>query len=400
MINFVGGKPGGGKTLYSFIYFILEELMNGKRGVVTNVSIRWDRLQEYINENHSSPFLLETRLRILSEAEMPSFYRYRVRLDLPVDAEGLPVFDCADGGAVYVLDELHLFFNARAWKDTGKGALFYLSQHRKLSDDVVCITQAISNVDKQFRSVAQDFSYISNHRTQKFRGFRRGSGFRLHKYQDVASKTDIPCEILDFPLDLKKAALYDTSGGVGIPAGHAADLGRKARGLPLRILWLVPILGTPLVFLLLYYGQKKGSQLLTDAVVGSGHVSASPDLSLPAAVDAAISLPPDAPASALASPLIVRSVSTRGDFSIVTHLDGSTEVFGFLRRLPGGERITTSGRLLRLATPPTLERAIAQVDSQSDPSRASESVEIPPPPPQEWSSDTGAIGIPSGRIGR
>jgi hypothetical protein len=38
-----------------------------------------------------------------------------------------------------------------------------LSQHHTLGDDVICITQSIGNVDKQFRSVAQDFMYVRNH---------------------------------------------------------------------------------------------------------------------------------------------------------------------------------------------------------------------------------------------
>jgi hypothetical protein len=248
MIRFVGGVTGGGKSLYAFTHILVPELLQGTRRVVTNLPVRVDALQAYLDEHASAPVHVLDRIRILDDSQMYQFFRYRGSdaspVDLPVNLEGLPVFPAeGDGGVLYILDELHIFFNAREWKKTGAGAIFYLSQHRKLSDDVICITQSIKNVDSQFRSLGATFSYVSNHRTATFRGFRRGSGFKVHTYLSPAvSANDVPVEITSFPLDRKLADCYDTAAGVGMGSGKKADLGAKAKGLPLSVLyWAIPL---------------------------------------------------------------------------------------------------------------------------------------------------------------
>jgi len=102
---------------------------------------------------------------------------------------------------------------------TGKGCLFYLSQHRKLKDDIICITQSIGNVDKQFRSVAEDFSVMRNEYTAKLRPFRGRGRFTRKTYEQYTGDTSrqVPFEISHFRLDAAGiASCYNTSAGVGI----------------------------------------------------------------------------------------------------------------------------------------------------------------------------------------
>ena len=54
-IHFISGKPGGGKTLYS-VRLILDELVNGSRPIVTNVSLNLGRLNEYLQRAHPAAF--------------------------------------------------------------------------------------------------------------------------------------------------------------------------------------------------------------------------------------------------------------------------------------------------------------------------------------------------------
>jgi zona occludens toxin (predicted ATPase) len=188
-------KPGGGKTLYA-VRLIVDELVRGSRPVITNVPLNLGRLNEFLQQKFSDAFAsasarfqdgsgvesgrecdayvaemaahISNRVILLDEDDLPKFFTYRgggVRLDSVSNqdwkAGKRPDFRAVkDRGVFYVLDEVHIAFNARAWADTGHEVLYYLSQHRKLGDDVICVTQSVNNVDRQFRSVAQDYTYI------------------------------------------------------------------------------------------------------------------------------------------------------------------------------------------------------------------------------------------------
>lgn len=242
-IHFISGKPRGGKTLYS-VSKIIESLVAG-RYVVTNVALHLERLQIYMHEKYPdlNIHVLE-RVVMLDDEMLGEFWRYRrnnftMSLDCVKDDKTIDfasVYDAQCFNTDFYLDEVHVKFNARSWQKTGPQAINYLSQHGKLGDNVFMITQSIANVDKQFRSVAQDFSYIRNYRVEKFRGFTRGSNFERKTYlQPATGNNDIPVEKESFTLDLAIADCYDTSGGVGMPGGAPADKGAKAKGIPLKM---------------------------------------------------------------------------------------------------------------------------------------------------------------------
>ena len=247
-IHFISGKPGGGKSLFA-LRMVVRELVDTQRNVVTNLPIVWGELNAYLQAKYPDKSIdLFARLRLLKEDEVPSFFRCRGSKpgagypDLMLsDAPGggtdyAPAFD--HPACLYVIDELHMYFNSRAWRETGKEVLSYLSQHRKLGDDVICVTQSIGNVDKQFRSVAQDFTYLRNHRKEKLGIFRSFPFFTFSTYmQPATGQNDQAAETGTFRLDVSgMCKCYNTAAGVGI-VGKAADSGERAKGL--SVLWVV-----------------------------------------------------------------------------------------------------------------------------------------------------------------
>ncbi|WP_174834715.1 zonular occludens toxin domain-containing protein [Staphylococcus aureus] len=254
-IHFISGKPGGGKTLYA-VKLIVDELAYGRRPVYTNVSLKLGELNEYMQKEHPKlyealheKYLLDDditgwrgsvlgRVRLLNEEETAIFYS--IRPGNPIIEHGDSVWrngkkpqygHIKDSGVFYVIDEVHNYFNARAWAETGRDVLFYLSQHRKLGDTVICVTQAVANVDKQFRSVTQDFTVVRNLKKETFGVFAMPGVFMRKTYGSVPNELSTPMESGTFKLDVKGlASVYDTAAGVGIH-GRGADSGEKRRGI-------------------------------------------------------------------------------------------------------------------------------------------------------------------------
>lgn len=256
-IHFISGKPGGGKTLYS-VRLILDELLYGDRMILTNVPLNVGRLNEYIQTQTSKVVDVVGRVWVLSDEEAAKFWTLRpdgVRIkqlskeawqrgDLPSYAE------VKDHGVMYVLDEIHNYFGARQWAETGRDVIFYLSQHRKLGDTVVCITQAIGNVDKQFRSVTQDFTFIRNLGKEKYGKFRLPQLFIRKSYSSPPTDTTEPMETGTFRLDVSGlASCYDSAAGVGIH-GKMADRNERKSGLPF---WAYFVAVGLLVLFLFYF---------------------------------------------------------------------------------------------------------------------------------------------------
>lgn len=311
-IHFRSGKPGGGKTLKAVSDIVAILLSDDKRVIVTNIPLDLDKLQHYLHDLGSTVHVM-TRVYLLSEEETFYFYLHRGPLRIVMEpvrkltaaekkagvdsgADIMPDYaesiahPVAGLGIIYFIDEIHLFFNSREWQDTGKRAIYYLSQHRKLNDVVHCITQSIQNVDGQFRRLAQDFSYVRNHRVEKFKGFRRGDGFvELVYLQPVLTGNEEPCTKNTFKLDLKLASVYSTAGGVGLPGGNSADGGKIVKGFPLKTLYYVIGAIVVSVFLILIFLPrivKKGAASFVKppaAATSNSGASGSSPVAVPAA---------------------------------------------------------------------------------------------------------------------
>lgn len=235
-IHFIAGRPGAGKGLYS-IDQIVRELRFTNRKIVTNFALLPPALAEYCQLKFGSSFDLLHRLQILDDNEIRAFYTWRGS-DTPLavvnDKKGNPdSFDItgaqASGGVFYLLDEVHLAFGARDWQSMGKAVMYYASQHRKLGDDVLLVTQAPKNVDSQFRSLAQDYTVLRNHGLEKVGIFKQPNIFSRSVYLNLPNGSEPAMEHTVFRLDKELAACYDTSKGIGIQSRGDADVGKDRR---------------------------------------------------------------------------------------------------------------------------------------------------------------------------
>lgn len=262
-VIFIEGKPGGGKSYYA-TSLVLKELRLTDRNIVTNLSLNIPEVCNYLNERFGDTFNARHRIRLLSEHEVGEFYRFyaqggqieerkRIETSRKVgrgkgDQTSNVVIETWDyagrvsaPGVLYVIDEVHIYFNSRRWADTGDDALYYLSQHRKLGDDVVCVTQAVSNVDKQFRSVTQEYHTLRNlgkERVRMFGGIIRNVPRIIRRsYTNPPNGVEKPMEYEVINLDTKGVcACYATAAGVGI-TGLAADTKERRGGLSPK--WLI-----------------------------------------------------------------------------------------------------------------------------------------------------------------
>jgi len=260
-IHAISGKPGGGKSMYS-VKLIMQELLYGSRVIITNVGLRPGAINEWIQREHPSKNIdLFKRLILIDEEQMGQFFTVRppgsIGPKLLTKEEWsngkIPDYTGVnDSGVMYVLDEIHIKFNARAWMNTGQDVLYYLSQHRKLGDTVIWITQAINNVDKQFRSVTQDYTFIRNLGKERMSHFHLPSIFVRQTYTSPPTDNATPMESGSFKMDVKGlASLYDTAKGVGIHGMAGADMAEKKKGLPIWVfvVGIVSIIGLGLYFI-------------------------------------------------------------------------------------------------------------------------------------------------------
>ena len=142
MIRIVTGKLGAGKTLYCTM-LVFDMLCEGKI-VFTNIDIVWPEMKR----------LAWVKRRVILDD------RQLIRHDcgaLPDWHEHVP-FGTEAGNVEVFLDEIHLWYNAREWQKTGtqhKVLLSFLTQSRKARVNITFISQEITNVEKQFRSMAE-----------------------------------------------------------------------------------------------------------------------------------------------------------------------------------------------------------------------------------------------------
>jgi len=261
MITSIFGKIGGGKTYYTVKEEFLQELIHGTRVIVTNIALDLGAIAAYIQKNHPGidPIDINDRVRIIDVDQMGQFFAHRHHgcdLDVPsLDdwRKGKNVcydFDPVMGpekdakgnylhplrAVKYILDEVHVKFDSRGWQSQGPHVTFYNSQHRKLNDEIVFISQFPELVDKRLKMFSQEYVYAENHGLERlFTVFRAPAYFTVCSYlKERTGHNDVAQWKSRFTLDLAIACLYDTSAGVGIK-GRKAPETRKKKGV--SIFW-------------------------------------------------------------------------------------------------------------------------------------------------------------------
>ena len=130
------GTPGSGKS-YAAIKMICECLIMG-RVVFTNIrGIDDYRCRAAIQSICKLSYIaMVKQLHFLSNEEIMHFWNH------------------VSPGSLIVIDEIHLFFDARQWSSTENNLLKnWASVHRHHGYDLVCITQSTARVDSSVRSL-------------------------------------------------------------------------------------------------------------------------------------------------------------------------------------------------------------------------------------------------------
>lgn len=264
--RFIFGKKGGGKS-YLAMKWLIEELRHGTRDVVTNLAVDLPKLAEYL-ETHCPECKGDEwkRVRLLNTDQLKAWYRYRGgNLDLdPItsgDAAEWGLLDwtkCRDQKPVlYLIDEAHIPFGAREFAKTGKAVLSFLSQSRKLGDEVVLISQRPEQVDKQMRGQVDEWTHAVN-----FANLSLLSMFRLPKRIVWTSYASLPSGLHREPAQARGfirvdpqgiGSTYDTNAGVGIKGSGEPPKKEKK----LSLWWLLP------VPVLVWAGCKTGMNAIT-----------------------------------------------------------------------------------------------------------------------------------------
>jgi len=248
-LHFLSGKPGGGKSYFA-LKLLVDELRNGRRAISTNLPLVLPELANYLHERYDDTFDMLNRIRVLTQEETAQFWlhpckgvdltdtvtiRVREKLVTQVDYSKRPA-----EGTLFMIDEIHLYFNARSWQSTGEDCTFYISQHRKLGDDVIAITQHVGNVDKQFRSMTQDYTYLRNMMKEKIGIFRSVPVIMRSTFAQPATGApgEKAMETGVFRLDVTGLCkCYDTAAGVGIVSRSGGDTKERKKGLAVG--WLI-----------------------------------------------------------------------------------------------------------------------------------------------------------------
>jgi len=151
---------------------------------------------------------------------------------------------------LYVIDEAGVAgFDALGWATgsgdsrgvRGQACSWYLDQQRKFGDDVWASAngRSPSAIAKPFRAKAHAFVKLKNGYLASF-GIFKGRGQFTARFYTVEPTTRDAEHYAEeiWTMDIKGiASVYRTQDGVGV-AGVGADIGRRAKGIP--VLWAIP----------------------------------------------------------------------------------------------------------------------------------------------------------------
>lgn len=226
------GKPGAGKSYFATRLIIAEIKEGRNRPIVSNVPINKEKLREYVGKDfHYYP--LETY------TDNTHFFTNRgyYHIDIPAgqNIDFAPLIKEDDEGVLFIIDEAHLYFNARNWKHMSTGTISYITTIRHVGDSLVWMCQKFSDIDAQIRGKTQAFHLLRNLTKEKFGIFKRGTGFKCYQYlqesdiKNHGGQTSNPSWEANYPFDIKIAECYSTS-----LFNKTHDKNYKIKGIPLN----------------------------------------------------------------------------------------------------------------------------------------------------------------------
>lgn len=156
MIEAFVGRLGGGKTYYA-VERIMKYISNGGC-VCSNISIVREEVKAFCRRNYSWEMSDEQYIYLEGE-QIAQFHRFT--------PSGTP-----DMHSLVVIDEAHLWLNAREWNKASKELLSFLTQSRKCFTDIIFISQDLKNMDKQIARLVQYVWRFKDMATWKFGFFQ------------------------------------------------------------------------------------------------------------------------------------------------------------------------------------------------------------------------------------
>ena len=270
-VYWITGEPGAGKSHYLIERWFLPTLLQTDKVIITNVEVHKDRLADYLHSRTDKDVDVLNRLLMIDEEMSQRFYLHRPEGYVADDPRVQEEQDKRTGQikdlyyqkprinygelkvwkgegdeptksindlppVLYAIDEVHEHFPAREWAQTGRFVISYLSQHRKLGDDVILISQYMSQVDKALRNYGQDYAFLRNHKKERLGVFRSLPFTTVGHYLEPPVSKQVK-SIWTETMTIKPKTIgtfYDTAAGVGIH-GAKADTDSKPKGLPLSI---------------------------------------------------------------------------------------------------------------------------------------------------------------------
>jgi len=258
MIRLFLGTPGAGKS-YGALKEVVLELLYSQRIVITNLPVLPGLLNAWMAKNHPEwTDDINQRVRIIGEDQTKEFYRYRsvigdigtVTKGDALEGKHLPYGEHKGNGVFYIIDEAHIPFDSREWASTGTELTFYNSQHRKMNDELIFVTQFEKLIDVRVRGFVQEFWYFNNDGLEAFwTYFQKPAGFtvEVHRKPPSGPHSPPPLERRKTRMDFTLAACYDTSAGVGITGRKMPEVKRKKK---FAVWWLaIPVLLLGFMFL-------------------------------------------------------------------------------------------------------------------------------------------------------
>ncbi|WP_138974016.1 zonular occludens toxin domain-containing protein [Patulibacter medicamentivorans] len=216
----VEGPPGSGKS-FSCVRRIAAALDAGIP-VATNIALS-DGWEERLAK--ANPFRRVIPGRTTAYARSYP-RRFHSSADI-TELMSIRLKGSKEGRGVMVLDEAHVWLNARSWKDSDRNTyLRFFSAHRHLGWDIYLITQRAESIDAQIRALAEYRIFLRNLKRVKVAGmpiFPMNLFVAIWTWESIANSV-VKREV--YRLD-KRARLYNT-----LALASAADL------IPENPIWL------------------------------------------------------------------------------------------------------------------------------------------------------------------
>lgn len=352
MITCIEGVTGSGKSRYA-VGRMVESLQRG-RFVVTNLPIDESELRFWFQKHEQEltdrwPDIMR-RVHLLADHQFADLYRWlpggwQVGQAVGEDGEGegkrkrrgavdggaelipfgqlmhrseaaaaVAVAHGEDGrtsalyadvfgaaGVDFFFDEAQLVFGTEGFARHGDVLLWWLTQHRKLNQNITVITQSVANIAPPFVRLCAYLVKCRNYGLQSAFGVKLPRRLKATTYTEVQSRQPFVHQTETYAVERDGLhRCYRTEQGIGMTGAGGADIGKDNRpGVPFGVGASVAVLASLLLISMGWWAVRAGGWIGQKAVKTTSQAGTAAVLgtnAAPAAV--ATNKPPAAPAPA------------------------------------------------------------------------------------------------------